>query len=508
MVWNKVATQRNGFTHQNSDNLREFRLSCSVSPLHCESVLDSGVYDAEINLTAQRVNNAALDGWTAAAADFHYALGSPGAGALAGQDGVVGFGGRQGQNWVKFRLFDTGYLRTTNRILQLFGAPTYDRANLSQSSEALTLGPNDDAIVIENTVTWDDLYPAIPQGDIFMRWRFRPDGLKEEFVITQAAREWIAANRAPQFPATQWFGMIFQFDLSDIPKRLVDGVLKQSSDDTTSTGVTELRDSLDRLLALLPIDYVYAGAQPKVPVLGTHYAALSKRWFQGTVNGVTGNFLFVGVPVTTLAGLQTGDLVFDPTINLQVSATGDDGNQNGASTWDATTVWQGKWSTVPEYGTSRILNVTVPQGATINSATYTITETGSIDGTITNCHMKLAAQAIDTALQPSGSNLPSGWSWGAQSTSFDPATWVNNHTDALSATAIVQEVVNRAGWVSGNAMNFALFDRGTSDDSTDGETYDYGASAAKSAKLDVTYTASGAATPIPVFMKQYRQRWS
>jgi len=81
---------------------------CSATALlHYESIPDSGIFDAEIDATPERVNNAQLDGWRVTVNSWHYAVGKPGDKTT---DGWVGFGGRQGTHWLKFRLARVGYL--------------------------------------------------------------------------------------------------------------------------------------------------------------------------------------------------------------------------------------------------------------------------------------------------------------------------------------------------------------------------------------------------------------
>ena len=70
---------------------------------------------------------------------------------------------------------------------------------------------------------------------------------------------------------------------------------------------------------------------------------------------------------------------------------------------------------------------------------------------------------------------------------WNPAAWVSVTQYALpDIQTVVQEIVNRAGWASGNAMN--IFVQGaTSTDEIQASGF-----GTFSSKLDITYTAGGA----------------
>jgi len=99
VAWQQHRNLKHGRLYRDSENPQRFAFDtlCGAS-IHYESEIDSGNYDAEVDFTPNRVTNAQLDGWTVTQAGWHYALGIPGEGELAGLDGVVGFGGRKGQN--------------------------------------------------------------------------------------------------------------------------------------------------------------------------------------------------------------------------------------------------------------------------------------------------------------------------------------------------------------------------------------------------------------------------
>lgn len=67
-----------------------------------------------------------------------------------------------------------------------------------------------------------------------------------------------------------------------------------------------------------------------------------------------------------------------------------------------------------------------------------------------------------------------------------PAVTANSTYSAPSLTTIIQEIVNRAGWASGNALAIAVINTDpTSNDFHDWKTFDSGA--ANAAKLTIIY---------------------
>jgi hypothetical protein len=114
------------------------------------------------------------------------------------------------------------------------------------------------------------------------------------------------------------------------------------------------------------------------------------------------------------------------------------------------------------------------------------------------------AWANDDAPICDGDNLPSGIT---KTTAY--ATTTSVFTDSVewktvSNTTVLQEIINRAGWVSGNAVNFLFIPIYGG-----GDWYrcfeDYYVVGTNEAELTITYTPAGGLS-IPVAMDIYRQR--
>lgn len=132
-----------------------------------------------------------------------------------------------------------------------------------------------------------------------------------------------------------------------------------------------------------------------------------------------------------------------------IAADGDDGYEF-ASAWtnNDTSLFQGEQGGVAQLGI-RFAGVAIPQGSTINSASLVFTT--DIDNTA-GPYGTLHGAADDNLAQWSEGGIePSNVSRTTASVSLTKA----NLPLGYDVAAIVQEIVNRLGWVSGNALAFA-----------------------------------------------------
>lgn len=111
-------------------------------------------------------------------------------------------------------------------------------------------------------------------------------------------------------------------------------------------------------------------------------------------------------------------------------------------------------------GALRFVNIDIPQGTTINSATlYAAVEEGGASGTSVNLNIF----GIDEDNTSNFSSSPMGRSQTSASTNYVSAPGVGSHA-SITVTNQVQEIINRGGWSSGNAMGFLVFNNGSSSD--------------------------------------------
>lgn len=333
MAWQNFQNFQHGRLYQESTNPRKFCVNtvCGVD-LHYESEKDSLVYDAPVDFRREYRNNLQMDGWRAVQGGWHYALGvdklttmfDPAAvNSSIENDGIVGFGGRQGQNWFKFRLEKVGKVHWPTRSYEdIGGNPTYERGNLSREDHHIVLPTLQETIHHATKATWSNLWSTPGGGQVDAIWGATSNDLKEWIRLNQAGRSWLEANHTPASPTDTYLSWLFRVDLTDIPKRRVDGVLKSLDEDFE--GDTELLDAENRLLAFLPLDYVYVdlggGQIVKEP--------LRKRFWQDAQGR---HWLAVGLRWDKFQDLPVGDLWFDPTITPDVAASADDGFEQASN---------------------------------------------------------------------------------------------------------------------------------------------------------------------------------
>ena len=140
----------------------------------------------------------------------------------------------------------------------------------------------------------------------------------------------------------------------------------------------------------------------------------------------------------------------------------------------------------------RFLNVTVPAGATIDSATLTL-RARNLYGTVTFVHGTF--YGFDTDDAPAWNDAggePSVVTRTTASLAFDPAAWVTDTDYTYAVKDLVAEIVARAGWGTGNDIGIVCVNNG----STSGSfvrVYGYGEAVTET--LTIAYTeASGGLT--------------
>jgi len=142
----------------------------------------------------------------------------------------------------------------------------------------------------------------------------------------------------------------------------------------------------------------------------------------------------------------------------------------------------------------RLANITVAQGATISSATLELRGNASYNAAPNVVKFYVSAEASDNApaLVTTNGDLRSSVRPRTTATTVWLQTSVTGGTwHSVDVTAVVQEIVNRAGWASGNAIVFLI---DTHEDTTQGEWQDYDSydtASANAPKLSITTAGGG-----------------
>ncbi len=209
------------------------------------------------------------------------------------------------------------------------------------------------------------------------------------------------------------------------------------------------------------------------------------------------------------------------TLNLQVTAGADDARNYGPTypgtlnfSSSATTDRIGAiYTPTPPVSNyymvgARFQNVTIPRGSVINSADIQVCADSNLT---TPTAWTIGAEDVDNAAAWAAGHQPKdaylSRTSAAVNWSLPPTTvWVAGTFYASpDISTVIQEIVSRAGWASGNALNIMVWFLSLigTDRTRVIRMWDY-AGNLSGMKLDVTWTPP--ASKIPVFMCQYRLR--
>ena len=372
-TFTEIETERTltGKVFSLNDSVRVY--TSSITSLHYDS------FGTIVNLdyNQRRINNAKLDGWVVTVGAWHYALGKPDSinGEENTDDGWVGFGGKKGQHYLKFRLSQVIYFHNPSKTIQdIGGAPTYNRANLSRVNDTKSM-LDESTMNVSSTATWNNIWTTPGGGELSISWRLGGDGLKEEITINQAGREWIAANRPPDSTASEtYFGFLFEIDISDVPrvfKNNVEQVWGNDIDDNETDNI-ELRNAANELLAFMPVGNIEVQgvdvSPPNRPPIEDFNRPLRKLFYRQGGN----DFLLVGIRVDRINSMISGDLVFDPTSGPTAIANNVDDGENNNGTWSvngsiSNRIYNFEEGSSPEYGGFSWTLPNIPATATIDS---------------------------------------------------------------------------------------------------------------------------------------------
>ena len=199
------------------------------------------------------------------------------------------------------------------------------------------------------------------------------------------------------------------------------------------------------------------------------------------------------------------------TVSYQVSSSGGDSEQksipsdsgravtgSGTVSTTNTKLEIGSHSSGDEWsGAARFTGVAVPQGSTITSATFSLKADASYSASPNVVKIYVSAEDSDNAAALSTSSGDLNASTRPRTTATlvaDVSSITGGNWYDFDVTAVVQEIVDRAGWVSGNAWVFLI---DTHEDTTTNEWQDwrsYDASAADAPQITITYGSAGGTT--------------
>lgn len=180
--------------------------------------------------------------------------------------------------------------------------------------------------------------------------------------------------------------------------------------------------------------------------------------------------------------------IIDATVTENIGAGADDGDEI-SGTWfgafSAADIGRG-YGGAAQHGGFRFQTVDVPQGASVSSATLTI-RVISMFGTPT---VSIYADDVDDAPAWGASSRPSS-GFTKTTAKTDITSAIGTGLEAIDVTAIVQEIVDRAGWTNNNDIRFGAFNTKASGSHQDFYVETYENVGTDEAQLDITYTGGG-----------------
>jgi len=193
----------------------------------------------------------------------------------------------------------------------------------------------------------------------------------------------------------------------------------------------------------------------------------------------------------------------DPSIDEQVGASADDClfyYNAGSPTWSTTSIFiTAGWTTSGidrNGGGMRFTSVDIPQGATINTAKITFRCGYATSGTV--CRTRFRGEDIDDAAAFSTQANYLGRDRTSAYVDWDgiPAWIVDTNYESPEIKTVVQEIVNRGSWASGNDM--VIFwddheDRSDHNNACERWARSYDGSTTYAPKIHIEYTEGGAA---------------
>jgi hypothetical protein len=197
-----------------------------------------------------------------------------------------------------------------------------------------------------------------------------------------------------------------------------------------------------------------------------------------------------------------------PTLDLQVGASANDCNKYYAAGWQFYLALGQSCLYVGGYDASyyqfgcglRFTNVTIPQGATITTAYLIVTAWDEWGGNgAAQWYSKIRGQAADNAAAFNTLADFNARDWAAAT----PLAWSGNTawTDnqeyqSPEIKTLIQAIVNRAGWTSGNALALSWddFDNQSAHSLNRRCVWEYDGSTTKAVKLHIEYTIATAKT--------------
>lgn len=161
-------------------------------------------------------------------------------------------------------------------------------------------------------------------------------------------------------------------------------------------------------------------------------------------------------------------------------------------------VYFGDISNVEYYSGLRFTNITIPQGATIESAILTLRSFGNFSTNTITCSIYCVDEDNHNGFSNTAGDRPNDTTKTTAYASWTPTAWTTDTSyNTADFTDAVQEVVDRVGWSSGNALSVIFTTVSTTNAHRAFDSYGLGEGTA--ALLTINYTSAAG----PANLKTY-----
>jgi len=330
----------------------------------------------------------------------------------------------------------------------------------------------------------DKLYwPAAFGSGRHFRYTAAPTKLIKHLVIDSAAN----IPACPAWITNPWLELTFTLTPSSGVNMYVDGALWNQSTAKTTANAIEFRLPSGEVVWSMAAPLAYDSSEEGTPCNGQIKLYVNKKI----------KYAAVRFPKSWIDQAQF-PVVFDPSVDCQVGASGDDGYASGSG-------FEGSYSKLSFgqlYGTYIHafvrFAVTIPVGATITNAYLSFVHNATSGSPTGKIHIE---EASDPAAVTSWSDL-NARSWSAEYVSIVDLYADNKWHNTPDISGLVQGVVDAYDFSSGAHMQFKIHGDGAGGyHAQDLLSWDYSDNT-KAPKLHIEYTEAAAGNPHYAYAQQ------
>lgn len=306
-----------------TDPLR-YRVSGSVAALHYESSIDSGLFDAEVDVSQEVYSGSRVAGFRTRVAGFETGYQDAAPSQAQFDQGTVGFGGRRGEAYANLIPESIGYIDQGTIYVPMLTGPIFGAATATTRPKTIGINDADPCIWTLNTQADIDVGAiwSVPSvGDVNYTVRVSGGQIEPVITIDQALREQLTNDITVPLGRAS-LGVRYRLHWNDVLDNVDIGRPVNPSGDDFSWSNLRINNSAGRALMYFGTGQVY------VPRRGGRLPSVRRIWFDGT-----DWWLFMGANAQAInQALLPGDLIIDPPITEEdITQNSDDASQSGSA---------------------------------------------------------------------------------------------------------------------------------------------------------------------------------